>query len=73
MHPDSLRFLCFTAVVLVPHVIGEQRCSHVTLTEAYLQDSLPINILKVCFLIDLGEDVLNVMFSFVYVYYLFAR
>uniref|UniRef100_A0A671YEE5 ATP-binding cassette sub-family G member 5 n=1 Tax=Sparus aurata TaxID=8175 RepID=A0A671YEE5_SPAAU len=23
MHPDSLRFLCFTAVVLVPHIIGE--------------------------------------------------
>lgn len=24
MHPDTLRFLCFTAVVLVPHIIGEQ-------------------------------------------------
>ncbi|KAG8000239.1 ATP-binding cassette sub-family G member 5 [Nibea albiflora] len=23
MNPDSLRFLCFTAVVLVPHIIGE--------------------------------------------------
>ncbi|XP_035462776.2 ATP-binding cassette sub-family G member 5 [Scophthalmus maximus] len=23
MHPDSLRFLCFTAVVMVPHIIGE--------------------------------------------------
>ncbi|XP_026212673.1 ATP-binding cassette sub-family G member 5 [Anabas testudineus] len=23
MHPDPLRFLCFTAVVLVPHIIGE--------------------------------------------------
>lgn len=23
MHPESLRFLCFTAVVLVPHIIGE--------------------------------------------------
>lgn len=23
MHPDSLRFLCFTAVVLVPHIVGE--------------------------------------------------
>lgn len=23
MHPDILRFLCFTAVVLVPHIIGE--------------------------------------------------
>ncbi|KAG7283192.1 hypothetical protein CRUP_000554 [Coryphaenoides rupestris] len=23
MHPDTLRFLCFSAVVLVPHVIGE--------------------------------------------------
>lgn len=23
MHPDTLRFLCFTAVVLVPHIIGE--------------------------------------------------
>lgn len=23
MHPEGLRFLCFTAVVLVPHVIGE--------------------------------------------------
>ncbi|KAM6997140.1 ATP-binding cassette sub-family G member 5 [Tautogolabrus adspersus] len=23
MHPETLRFLCFTAVVLVPHIIGE--------------------------------------------------
>ncbi|XP_060896078.1 ATP-binding cassette sub-family G member 5 [Labrus mixtus] len=23
MHPDTLRFLCFTAVVLVPHIVGE--------------------------------------------------
>lgn len=23
MHPDTLRFLCFSAVVLVPHIIGE--------------------------------------------------
>ncbi|KAG7518711.1 ATP-binding cassette sub-family G member 5 [Solea senegalensis] len=23
MHPDTIRFLCFTAVVLVPHIIGE--------------------------------------------------
>lgn len=23
MHPDSIRFLCFSAVVLVPHIIGE--------------------------------------------------
>ncbi|XP_034464763.1 ATP-binding cassette sub-family G member 5 [Hippoglossus hippoglossus] len=23
MHPDTVRFLCFTAVVLVPHIIGE--------------------------------------------------
>ncbi|KAG7228535.1 hypothetical protein INR49_007709 [Caranx melampygus] len=23
MHPDTLRFLCFTGVVLVPHIIGE--------------------------------------------------
>ncbi|XP_056148263.1 ATP-binding cassette sub-family G member 5 [Lampris incognitus] len=23
MHPDSMRFLCFSAVVLVPHIIGE--------------------------------------------------
>lgn len=23
MYPEVLRFLCFTAVVLVPHVIGE--------------------------------------------------
>uniref|UniRef100_A0A665WUS1 ABC transporter domain-containing protein n=2 Tax=Echeneis naucrates TaxID=173247 RepID=A0A665WUS1_ECHNA len=23
MHPDSLRFLCFSAVVLVPHIVGE--------------------------------------------------
>uniref|UniRef100_A0A3Q0RQX4 ATP-binding cassette sub-family G member 5 n=1 Tax=Amphilophus citrinellus TaxID=61819 RepID=A0A3Q0RQX4_AMPCI len=23
MHPEGLRFLCFTAVVLVPHIIGE--------------------------------------------------
>uniref|UniRef100_A0A8C6KF27 ATP-binding cassette sub-family G member 5 n=1 Tax=Nothobranchius furzeri TaxID=105023 RepID=A0A8C6KF27_NOTFU len=23
MHPDSFRFLCFTAVVMVPHIVGE--------------------------------------------------
>uniref|UniRef100_A0A3P8UW47 ATP-binding cassette sub-family G member 5 n=1 Tax=Cynoglossus semilaevis TaxID=244447 RepID=A0A3P8UW47_CYNSE len=23
MHPDTIRFLCFTAVVLVPHIVGE--------------------------------------------------
>ena len=23
MYPDSLRFLCFSGVILVPHVIGE--------------------------------------------------
>lgn len=24
MHPETWRFLCFTAVVLVPHIIGER-------------------------------------------------
>lgn len=25
MNPQSLRFLCYTAVVLVPHIIGEPK------------------------------------------------
>lgn len=38
MNPDSLRFLCYSAVVLVPHIIGETRVTlHVYCPLLFLQ------------------------------------